>query len=86
MSEAPSYTLEPGLGERRLAIALSDAHAPLTTFGTFVQRDRGIDVALYNQPVNARGATYGRSASVAGEVTLSSTHGVTSVEVTVSNP
>ncbi|KZV73656.1 hypothetical protein PENSPDRAFT_749893 [Peniophora sp. CONT] len=83
MSRAPSYTSEPGPGERRLAIALQGAHAPTGPLGTFIQRGSGIDIALYNQQEDARRATYARNASVAGEVSLSTTHGITSVKITL---
>ncbi|VDB91837.1 unnamed protein product [Peniophora sp. CBMAI 1063] len=83
MSGAPSYTSEPGPDERRLAIALPSGHSSSTSFGTLIQRGSGLKVALHNQQDGARRATYGRNASVAGEVSLSTTNGVTSVLITL---
>ncbi|KZV75198.1 hypothetical protein PENSPDRAFT_748798, partial [Peniophora sp. CONT] len=81
MDQTPSYSAEPGPDERRLGIAVQSASTPAGSFGTLLQRGNGIVIALKNQQEDARIATYGRNASVAGEVSLSSTQGVTSVSI-----
>lgn len=80
----PSYSAEPGPDERRLGIvAIQSANAPTGSFGTLIQRGKGVDIALKNQHEDAGRATYGRNASVAGEISLSSTQGITAVSVHV---
>lgn len=82
MLQTLPYSSKPAPDERRIAIAVQDAPTP-TSPGTLIQHGGGIDIALYNQPSAARHATYGRGASIAGEITLSTTHGATSVQITV---
>ena len=84
MSLAPSYSSEPSSEERRLGIAVQGPNDSTGSFGTLVQRSNGIAIALKNQQEDARRAVYGRNASVAGEISLSTTQGVASVEVIVS--
>ncbi|VDB91835.1 unnamed protein product [Peniophora sp. CBMAI 1063] len=81
MSLAPSYSSAPRPDERRLGIAVQTADTPTGSFGTLVLSGNGISIALKNQQEDIRRAPYGRNAAVAGEVSLSTTQGVTSVEV-----
>ncbi|KZV73659.1 hypothetical protein PENSPDRAFT_682609 [Peniophora sp. CONT] len=81
MSSPPSYSSEPSPDERRLGIAVQSGEIPAGSFGTLVLRGSGIAIALKNQHEDARRAIYGRNASVAGEVSLSTTQGITSVQV-----
>ncbi|KZV73657.1 hypothetical protein PENSPDRAFT_749894 [Peniophora sp. CONT] len=81
MSLAPSYSCEPGPDERRLGIVAPNASSQSSSFGTMIQQGNGISIALYNQQDNAHCATYGRGASVMGEISLSTTQGVTAIRV-----
>ena len=83
MSHTPLYTAEPGPDERRLGLTARSGGALGGPSSTLIQRGDGITVALKNQREDARLATYGRKASVAGEVTLSSTQAITSVIIRV---
>lgn len=84
MSSPPAYSSDPSPDERRLGIAVQTGDVAAGSFGTLVLRGSGIAIALKNQQENARRAIYGRNASVAGEVSLSTTQGITSVQVNVS--
>ena len=84
MSLAPPYSSIPGPDESRLDMAARSAVSLASPFGTLIKRARGIGIALYNQQGDVSFATYGRGATVRGEVSLEGVHGITSVEVTVS--
>ncbi|VDB91836.1 unnamed protein product [Peniophora sp. CBMAI 1063] len=64
-------------------MASHSANSLTGSFSTLVKRASGIAIALTNQHEDGRYATYGRGASVTGEVSLSSTHGITSVQITL---
>ncbi|VDB85403.1 unnamed protein product [Peniophora sp. CBMAI 1063] len=83
MSEAPSYSVEPAHDERRLRITDDGHGASNDPAGqeTLSLHDDGITIVLNNQRKDARHPTYRRNASVVGEVSLSSTQGVTSISM-----
>ena len=78
---APAYAIEPGPSERTLA-ATARAHRMSRT-GVFMRSNSLITIALRGQQEDATLPSYGRNAKIAGDVGLSCTQGVQSVDVVV---
>ncbi|TFY77425.1 hypothetical protein EWM64_g6588 [Hericium alpestre] len=81
--DAPTYSVEPGPHEQRLALAACRHGRRHTPNGIFTRKSSGITIALRDQEEGMSHPTYGRGALIGGDIALKSTHGVISVTVKV---
>lgn len=79
---APSYSLEVLDGEHRLEYTPPTARRPIPT-GTFTKANRRVSLILTDQEEGVDFPTYGRNATIRGEVFLKDRENIDNVTVKV---